>query len=53
MTTIEWEDFERVEIRAGTLVEASDFPEAHSPAYRVTVDFGLEVGVKKTSARLA
>lgn len=50
--TIEWGDFERVELRAGTVVEARAFPEARRPAYRLRVDFGPEVGVLQSSAQI-
>lgn len=52
MTTIDWTDFERVDIRVGTVVAAEPFPEARTPAYRLRVDFGPEVGEKKSSARI-
>lgn len=52
MKTIDWADFEAVELRAGTVVAAEDFPEARKPAYKVTVDFGAEIGRKQTSARI-
>lgn len=51
--TISWKDFERVRLCAGTVVKVEDFPEAHKPAYKITVDFGPEVGELKTSARVA
>lgn len=50
--TITWDDFAQVEIRCGTVVEATPFPEARVPALLLHVDFGPEVGVKKTSARV-
>lgn len=50
--TIEWADFERVELRAGTVVEAERFPEARRPAYRLRIDFGHELGVLKSSAQI-
>lgn len=53
MKTITWDDFERVEIRVGTIVAVEDFPEARKPAYKITADFGPEIGVKKSSARVA
>jgi tRNA-binding protein len=52
MTLITWAQFEEVEMRAGTIVEVEDFPEARKPAYKITVDFGPEVGVKRTSAQV-
>jgi tRNA-binding protein len=51
MDTINWADFEKVELRAGTVLEAFDFPEARRPAYKVRVDFG-EFGVKWSSAQI-
>ena len=45
-------DFERVQIRAGTIVEVEDFPEARRPAYKLRVDFGEELGVLKSSAQI-
>ena len=50
--TIEWRDFEAVELRAGTIVEVFDFPEARKPAYRLTVDFGPTIGTLHSSARI-
>ena len=52
MKEITWQDFEAVELRAGTVVAVDDFPEARRPAYKVTVDFGPEIGLRKTSARV-
>jgi tRNA-binding protein len=49
---ISWEEFERVDLRVGTIVEAAHFPEARKPSIKLTVDFGPEVGIKKTSAQL-
>jgi len=51
MEYITWSDFERVELRAGTIVKAEDFPEAKKPAYKLEVDFG-ELGIKKSSAQI-
>lgn len=47
-----WPDFERVDIRAGIIIEAREFPEARKPAYQLLLDFGLEIGLKKSSAQL-
>lgn len=52
MNTISYEDFSRVELRSGTVVKAEDFPRAQKPAYKVWVDFGGDIGVKKTSAQI-
>jgi tRNA-binding protein len=52
LTTITWEDFERVELRCGTVVDAREFPEARKPALRVWVDFGPNIGVLQTSAQI-
>jgi tRNA-binding protein len=49
---ITWEQFEAVEMRAGTIVAVEEFPEARKPAYKITVDFGPEVGVRRTSAQV-
>jgi len=51
MEEITWSDFERVELRIGTIIEALPFPEAKKPAYKLKVDFG-EFGVKKSSAQI-
>ena len=52
MVEISWEDFEKVEVRAGRIVVAEPFPEARKPSIKLTIDFGPEVGEKKTSAQL-
>src|SRR5687767_15612451 len=49
---ITFADFERVDIRAGRIIRAEPFPEARKPAYRLQIDFGPPVGIKKSSAQL-
>ena len=49
---ITWQDFEKVEMRIGTIINVEDFPEARNPAYQITIDFGVEIGIKKTSAQI-
>ncbi len=52
MHTITWDDFQSVELRIGTITDVQDFPEARKPAYKITADFGEEMGVKKASAQI-
>lgn len=51
MNTLTWDEFEKVDIRVGTIVEANDFPKAKKPAYQLTLDFG-ELGLKRSSAQI-
>lgn len=46
-----WEEFEKVDMRTGTILSVEDFPEARNPSYKMTIDFG-EIGIKKTSAQI-
>jgi tRNA-binding protein len=52
MNTIQWSDFERVELRVGTIVDVQEFPGARKPAWRLRVDFGPEIGIKQSSAQI-
>ncbi|MDX1677529.1 tRNA-binding protein, partial [Arsukibacterium sp.] len=52
METINWQDFSKVELRVGTVIAVEDFPEARKPAYKLQVDFGSDIGVKKSSAQI-
>ena len=51
MPTIEWEDFEKIDIRIGTIMEVKDFPKAKKPAWQLVIDFG-ELGIKRSSAQI-
>lgn len=52
MEWITWNDFEKLEIRVGQVIEVNDFPKARKPAYKLVIDFGDEIGIKKSSAQI-
>lgn len=49
---ITWNDFEKIDMRAGTILEVDDFPKARKPAFKLLIDFGDEIGVKRSSAQV-
>jgi tRNA-binding protein len=51
MTNITWDDFAKIDIRAGTITEVNNFPKAKNPAWQITIDFG-EFGIKRSSAQI-
>lgn len=52
MNQIQWEDFEKIQLCAGTILEVHDFPEARRPAWKLTIDFGEDIGIRKSSAQI-
>lgn len=50
--TISWADFEKIDIRVGTITEVNEFPKAHKPAYRLKIDFGEATGTRQSSAQI-
>ena len=52
MPEISWDDFQKVELRVGTIIKVEEFPKARRPAWKLTVDFGEETGIKRASAQV-
>lgn len=52
MQTIDYKDFQRIEFRVGTIIDVKVFEKAHKPSYKIWVDLGMEIGIKKSSAQL-
>lgn len=52
MNNLTWSEFEKVDMRIGTIIEVHDFPEARNPSYKLTIYFGEEIGLRKTSAQI-
>jgi tRNA-binding protein len=49
---ITWNDFEKIDMRVGTVIEVNEFPKARKPAWKLVIDFGTEIGLKKSSAQI-
>jgi tRNA-binding protein len=52
MNKLSWTDFEKIDMRVGTIIDVRDFPEAKNPGYKLLIDFGETIGVKKSSAQI-
>jgi len=52
MNKLSWNDFEKIDMRVGTIIHIEDFPELRNPAYKLTINFGKKIGVKKSSAQI-
>ncbi len=52
MNNLQWNEFKKVDMRVGTIISVEPFPEAINPSYKIKIDFGVAIGIKKTSAQL-